>query len=260
MCKPNVIGQCMLAIILLLVPFTVHAELSAADILRRSDAIRNPSGGFLMHATITEFQQGVKDAVMSASIRSQPDKQSGQYRTLVDIESPTRDRGKRILRNGLDLWFYDPASQASVRISPQQRLLGQASNGDVMSSNFALDYDSRLLATETVRDGYKKHRETFSLELIANNDQVSYPRIIYWADAVTFAPVKAKFYAASGRLLKVVYYRHFESILGRERPTEVLIIDGLDTRKVTRMQFSKYRQVATPDAWFQRAYLPLYQP
>ena len=53
---------------------------------------------------------------------------------------PPRDAGKMVLLDGRSLWFYDPASKASVRISPQQRLIGQAAIGDVLTVNLAVDY------------------------------------------------------------------------------------------------------------------------
>ena len=45
-----------------------------------------------------------------------------------------------------------------------------------------------------------------------------------------------------------------------ERPTEVVIIDGLDPAWVTVMRYSQYTWRDTPDAWFQRDYLPRFKP
>ncbi|MDN5759397.1 MAG: hypothetical protein L0H59_12860, partial [Tomitella sp.] len=58
-----------------------------------------------------------------------------------NTESTSASRG--VKRRSGDC--FDPASQASIRLSPQQRLLGQAANGDVVAANFALDYTAQLL-------------------------------------------------------------------------------------------------------------------
>ena len=71
---------------------------------------------------------------------------------LDNTQGYSPDTGKLMLKNGNDLWFYDPANQASVRISPDQRLLGQAANGDVVTSPFASGNDFTspvLLAAST---------------------------------------------------------------------------------------------------------------
>ena len=100
-------------------------DISAQEIIEQSDQIRNPAGSFLMDVQITEYDSGRSGEKMRVRVLSKPETGSGMFRTLVEIAEPRRDRGKLILRNSQDLWFFDPSSKASVRISPQQRLLGQ---------------------------------------------------------------------------------------------------------------------------------------
>ena len=52
----------------------------------------------------------------------------------------------------------------------------------------------------------------------------------------------------------------FETQLDAVRPTETVIIDGLDTSWVTVMRGSNYVRRDIPDAWFQRDYLPRFRP
>ena len=79
-------------------------------------------------------------------------RRTGQFRNLVRYIEPPRDAGKMVLLDGTMLWFYDPASKASVRISPQQRLIGQAAIGDVLTVNLALDYTGKLVGAESIQD------------------------------------------------------------------------------------------------------------
>ena len=89
---------------------------------------------------------------------------------------------------------------------------------------------------------------------------VTYDRIEMWIDATDERPVKARFYSESGRLLKTAYYRRYQRQLGTERPTETVIIDGLDPRWVTVMRYADYAWREVPDAWLQRDYLPRFHP
>jgi hypothetical protein len=165
-----------------------------------------------------------------------------------------------MLKNGNDLWFYDPASKASVRLSPQQRLLGQAANGDVVTVNFARDYDARLAGEEHVADGDRQMRHCHKLILSAVAPDVTYHHIEMWVETTTNRPVRARFYSETDRLLKTAYYRSYRRELGAERPTETVIIDGLDANWITVMRYSEYAWREIPDAWFQRDYLPRFRP
>jgi hypothetical protein len=232
-----------------------HA-LTAQELLAASDEIRNPPGSFSVRLNITEFRQGRQTANSSLSVYSSPAEAGGDYRSLVRMVTPARDAGKLLQRNGADLWFYDPSSRASVRISAQQRLLGQASNGDVMTTRLARDYTAELVGSEEVRDGTGVQRKTQRLLLLAQRPDVTYARIEYWMEDGTNRPVMAKYYTAEKRLLKSAWFRRFLSAMGAERPTETVIVDGLDPQWVTVMQLSDYTQRKVPEQWLQRDYLP----
>ena len=45
-----------------------------------------------------------------------------------------------------------------------------------------------------------------------------------------------------------------------ERPTETVIIDGLDPNWVTVMRYSDYAWRDIPESWLQRDYLPRFKP
>jgi hypothetical protein len=236
------------------------AAADAQTILAASDAVRNPSRPFAVTVTLIEYRNAKQTESNTLAVYSKVDPQSGQYRTLIRIVAPQRDANKLMLKNGNDLWFFDPASQASIRLSPQQRLLGQASNGDVVTVNLARDYQAELQAEEDLPDGERVMRRAHRLGLDALSTDVTYHRVEMWVDTASSRPIKARFFAESGRLLKTAYYRKYQQQLGRERPTEVVIIDGLDPAWVTVMRYSDYAWHEAPDAWFQRDYLPRFKP
>lgn len=239
---------------------SARAAPDAQSILEASDAIRNPQKPFSVTVNLLEFRNARQTDGNTLQVYSKSDQASGQYRSLIRFVAPPRDANKLMLKNGHDLWFFDPASQASIRLSPQQRLLGQASNGDVVTINLARDYKAALMGDEDVADGERVVRRCHKLNLTAATADVAYHRVEMWVQTGTARPVKARFYAESGQLLKTSYYRKFQSQLGRERPTEMVIIDGLDPGWVTVMRYSDYAWRDVPDAWLQRDYLPRFKP
>jgi len=239
---------------------TAMAAPSPQDILIASDAVRNPAFPFGLTNTLIEYRQGRQTDSSVLAIYSRADPNGGQFRSLVRYTAPARDADKLILYNGKDLWFFDPSSKASIRLSPQQRLLGQASNGDVVTTNFARDYQATTAVEEDIPDGDRQTRRCYKLGLAATTDDATYHRIDMWVDAANARPVKARFYSESGKLLKTAYYRRYRDVFGVERPTEAVIIDGLEPDWVTVMRYSDWVRREVPEAWLQRDYLPRFKP
>ena len=253
----------MKSALFLLAALIAAAAVAAPDaqrILAASDAVRNPGRPFSVSVTLTEFQDGKRVDSSTMVTYSRTMAQGGQFASLVRFTAPARDTGKLMLKDGQDLWFYDPATKASVRLSPQQRLIGQASNGDVVTVNLARDYAAELGVEEEIQDGERKNRRAYRLDLTASAEDATYGRIELWVDAGNNWPLKGRFFADSGKLLKTVYYRRYQSQLGTDRPTELVIIDGLNQGAVTLMRLTDYSAKNLPGSWFQRDYLPRFQP
>lgn len=232
----------------------------AQEILAASDAVRNPDFPFGLTTTLIEYRNGKQTDGSTLAVYSRAEQAGGQFRSLIRFVAPVRDANKLMLKSGNDLWFYDPANKASIRISPQQRLLGQAANGDIVTVNLARDYSATLTGEEDIQDGEKQTQRCHKLTLSANSPEVTYHRIEMWIDTGKHRPLKARYYTESGRLLKTAYFRRFEKQLGQERPTETVIIDGLDPAWVTVMRFTDYARRDVPEAWLQRDYLPRFKP
>ena len=255
--------RALLYAVLMAWQFLAAAACAATDaqaILAASDAVRNPAKPFGVVVTLIEYRNRKQTDASTLEIYSKADKAGGQYRTLMRFVDPPRDANKLLLKSGNDLWFFDPASKASIRLSPQQRLLGQAANGDVLTADLAKDYKAELVGEEEVADGERVRRRCYKLRLVEQSPDVTYHQVEMWIEIQSARPVKSLFYAESGRLLKTAYYRKFLPQLGMERPTEVVIIDGLDPNWVTIMRYSDYTWRDVPDAWLQRDYLPRFKP
>ena len=256
----TICARVVLACVVLLASAATAQAASAQSILAASDAVRNPDKPFGLTVALVEYRNGRQTDTSTLAVYSKADTASGQFRSLIRFVAPPRDASKLMLKSGNDLWFYDPSSRASMRLSPQQRLLGQAANGDVVTVNLAKDYRAQLAAEEDIQDGDRQTRRCYKLALAAASDSVTYHHIEMWIDTATNRPLKARFYSESGRLLKTAYYRRYQMQLGAERPTETVIIDGLDPQWVTVMRYADYAWRDVPEAWLQRDYLPRFRP
>jgi outer membrane lipoprotein-sorting protein len=253
--KKRRFGGSAIALLVLMLAATAQAQ-TAQEIIAASDKVRNPGAPFRLTSTLTEYVGGKPRDQDVLVVFAKVDPATRQFRNLVEYLDPPRDAGKMVLLDGHVLWFYDPASKASVRISPQQRLIGQAAIGDILTVNLAVDYTGTIAGSETIEDTAHQQHQCWHLDMKAANDLATYNRVEYWVETGSFHPIKAKFYSDSGRLLKILYYHGFEDALGGVRPTEAIIIDAIDSALITTVKFADYRFQDIPEAWFQRESLP----
>ncbi|MBQ0957967.1 outer membrane lipoprotein-sorting protein [Ideonella sp. 4Y11] len=226
----------------------------ASRILEASDAVRNPDKPFRLRVTLTEYRDGRQTAQNGMDVFSRLLPGERQYANLVRFVAPERDLNKLMLKSGKDLWFYDPTSKAQVRIAPQQRLLGQVSNGDVVTTNWSQEYQAEIKGPEDILDGDRQTCKCMHLSLSAKVQEATYKRIDLWVNA-SHAPIKAYFHSESGHLLKTAFYRKYKPVLGSPRPTEMVIIDGLQPNWVTVMRFGDHAWFDVPDSWLRPEYL-----
>ena len=254
----SILGAVMCSLLFRGIAFA-QPEPTAQEIITRADEVRNPKEPFQVTIQLTEYINGTARNDVTLTLFSKLAGVAERFRNLVRYAEPARDRGKSVLMDGTVMWFYDPASKTSVRISPEQRLVGQASQGDVMTVNLARDYSARLIGSaegEAIPDADKVVRNCWHLELSPKDSDAIYAKAEYWVEKDSFHPVKGRFYSDSGRLLKITYYHHYEKHLGAERPAETIIIDAVNSKLVTTMGFQGYRGMEIPDSWYQREYLP----
>src|SRR5262249_15908150 len=233
---------------------------NAKEVIEATDRVRNPGQPFRVALALIEYVNGKPRNQSGLVVYVRQDKQTQQFNNLVRYAEPPRDAGKMVLYRGNNLWFYDPASKASIRISPQQRLIGQAAEGDVLSVNLARDYTARIVGEETIQDADHKNRDCWHLDMAAATPEAVYNHLAYCTEPGTYHPIKGKFYTDSGRLLKIAYYHNSEEQVGALRPAQVILIDAVNTNLATTIDYSNYRFQDIPDSWLQRDSLPRLRP
>lgn len=158
-------------------------------------------------------------------------------KTRVDFVAPARIKGQSVLMLSRNMWFIKPGLQKPVPISPRQRLLGQAANGDIASTDYAGDYSARADGEEAI-DGER----CIVLELTAREKNTTYDRIRYWVSTARKVGLKAEFYTVSGKHFKTATFVYGNRIEhdGRQIPmvSRMTIHDALQPANVTTMSYS----------------------
>ena len=161
-------------------------------LLEQSDMARGGGlKGVQLSSSVTEIRDGQAGSELKLQI------QAAATDSLISFTEPPRVRGNRMLMQGRNMWFASPDVRKPVAISPRQRMLGEASNGDIATTNYSRDYDAALVGEGTV-DG----RAVWVLDLKAKSGSVAYDRIRYFVDKENALGIKAEYFAVSGNVLK----------------------------------------------------------
>ena len=226
-------------------PPTPAADPEAVRIVTRADEIRFPRESFQTDITVQNFSGGQPSDMRKFRVLSR-----GNENTIVQTTEPASERGQALLMRGRDLWVFMPSVSQPVRLSLAQRLTGQVANGDLARANFAGDYSPAVLGRETL-DG----QATVVLDLTAVDRSVTYSKVKYWVAEKDNRPLKAEFYALSGRLLKTARYEDFKELAGRLRPTRLVMEDALKQGEISVLTYETMAVRDLPERMFTREYL-----
>lgn len=173
-----------------------------------------------------------------------------EHRSLVMMQSPA-EQGQKVLMLGDDFWLLMPGSQRAMRITPMQKLLGDASIGDIATLSWAEDYTGTL--SGEARCG-EPAQPCLHLSLQASRKGVSYQRIELWLGKAHHEPVRADLYVLSDKLAKRARF-----VLDPASPVpqvaEMHLQDELSSRKLTRVRYLSRKPHTVPPAWLNPMFL-----
>ena len=215
-----------------------------AALLQAADRYRLASDNVQVEIQIDTFKSGgAPDKERKYTVFAQ----SG-HRSLVLMQSPA-ERGQKVLMLGDDFWLLMPASQRPMRITPSQKLLGDASTGDVATLRWSEDYTAAMLGEERCGDVACLH-----LELTAARKGVTYQRIGLWIGAVRHEPLKADFYVQSEKLAKQARFV-MDKPAAPTTMTAMVLVDQLANGRETRVTYLARKDRSVPEAWLNPMFL-----
>ena len=179
----------------------------ATALLHESDLSRGNVAGIVWNIDIiTESRGKTQENGLQVKVKG--------TNCLAVYQSPSKTKGRKLLMKDRNMWFIKPGLSKPVPISPRQKLLGGASNGDIASTNYAGDY-----TIESFTQDQFNNEPCYLYELKARNKKVTYDKIRYWVSMKRKIGLKAEFFTLSGKMFKTAFfeYDHTITLNGKER-------------------------------------------
>jgi len=221
---------------------TVQAQMSHQEMLHKADEARGNYDGIQWTISMNSIENGRKQyRQMRVTARG--------YDALVETFAPSNIKGERFLMLDRNMWFAKPGLSKPVPISPRQKLMGTAANGDIASTNYSGDY--KILSVE---NGKLNKEACVIMNLQAIESRATYDRIKYWISQDRLVGLKAEFYTVSGKMFKSAEFEYKNSITINDSPREfiskMIITSAVIKDDVTTMQYSKPSIKKVSDATF----------
>lgn len=185
-----------------------------------------------------------------------------EHRSLVLMRSPA-EAGQKVLMLGDDFWLLLPGSARALRITAMQKLLGDASTGDIATLRWADDYSGTLVGEESCPTGQgdpggpsgaaatmaaTTGQACLHLSLQATRKGLSYQRIELWLGKARHEPLAADLYLQSDKLAKQARFL-FDKPAAPTAVTEMVLIDQLGKHQQTRVRYLSRQPRTLPESW-----------
>jgi len=214
------------------------------EIIKKIDAFRIPFEQFLIKTRVIAYKEDkVKEtALFDAYI-------NGNNKSLV-IEKEGKNRDMKILYVEKKMWVQLPASRRPIRITPIQRLIGQASNGDVAMVSYGENYTAEIMGK-----GIAQNIQCVKLLLTARDKSATYHKIILYVRQDSYRPEKAEFFLISGKHFKTAYYNQYMRIGKQMVLKKMTIFDELHKDQKTVFEYENIQEKKIAAKYYNKNYL-----
>lgn len=234
----------------------VAAE-SVAALLKEADAYRLPAKSVKVETHVELYKNNALDKERLYTVYVKPGR-----RSLVLMKSPS-EIGQKVLMLADQFWLLMPESQRPLRITATQKLLGEASTGDIANMTWSEDYDGQVAgevdcppppADFPEMAPPAKPRRCLRLDLAAARSGVTYARVDLLLDKASHLPVKADLYVGSGKRAKEAWYAP-KPVEGHPRIMTMLLLDDIQPNRRTVIRYRSIVAKEAPDEFFNPAAL-----
>lgn len=203
------------------------------------------------------FRQAYRDAVMDIRLTrtsgQAPPEEShlkvalrGANTSLIRVTQGAQ-AGQQVLMTDEGLWVKLPRSARSVRITPLQRLVGDAAVGDIGRMRWQDDYGARFAEPA---EGMTEGVAAWNLELQARSPLATYARVVTSVAKADGRPLLAEFFLKSGKAARRVRFGPVEAINDRRGIRRMELQDAIKADSRTEMVIERVRQSTVDARWF----------
>ncbi|MGE5468751.1 MAG: outer membrane lipoprotein-sorting protein [Ignavibacteria bacterium] len=246
-----------LAVALIFAAGTAAAAESVATLLKQADAFRLPAQSVRVDTEVELYKNEALDKERLYTVYVKPGR-----RSLVLMKSPA-EIGQKVLMLADQFWLLMPESQRPLRITASQKLLGEASTGDIASMTWSEDYDGVVkdegdcpAPPPSVPEAAApaKPRRCLHLDLAQARAGVTYARVELYLDKASRQPIKADLYVGSGKRAKEAWYVP-RLVEGQPRIMAMLLLDDIQPNRRTLIRYRSIVPKEAPDEFFNPAAL-----
>ncbi|MBS1219218.1 MAG: hypothetical protein H6R21_2351 [Proteobacteria bacterium] len=172
----------------------------------------------------------------------------GRDKVVALFLAPSSDKGRATLRQAENMWLYIPNVGKPVRITSLQSVVGGVfNNADILRLDYTEEYNA---------EGVEEQKDAYILALKARTNDVAYDKLKMWVDRKLLLPTKIEAYAASGLMIKTLYFKDIKDFGGGiRRPATVETDSPLYKGHKSVMLYSQVKKRDFPDEVFTLNYL-----
>jgi len=206
------------------------------------DAARNAFEEAVISAQATQIENGKSIGTADFDVYVK-----GRDRGLIVFRGG-KNSGRKILTSGDKMWLIVPGATNAVPITPNQRLVGGASVGDVARLRLAEEYTGVVRADSETVNG----KSCRVVDLTAGSPRAAFPKIVLYYDEPAKLPARLLFSLPSGKAAKEVTFTKFGKAFGRTIVSEMEVRDLLarGSNTTTRLEYRDVRPGRLDDKIF----------
>jgi len=232
-----------LALLFTLILGAPALALDGNEILKKVDANLQPESFESYRKLINIEPSGAKREFLLYTLKK------GQDKIISLFLSPASEKGRATLRLGDNMWLYIPDVGRAIRITSLQSVVGGVfNNADIMRLDYGAEYDV---------GGLEEKGDEYVLDLKAKSGAVAYDRLKIWVDKKIVVPTKIECYAATGLLIKTLYFKEMKPFDdGVLRPSVIETDSPLYKGYQSIMVYARIKKRVVADEIFTLEFLP----
>ena len=172
--------------------------------------------------------------------------------TIVQL-FPEADKGNGYLRDGDNIWAYDPISRKFTHTSIKEALGDSDVKIDDVNQSKTRWRDN--YEVEAYEEGLLGKYEVYIITLAAKNNEPSYAKSRFYIRRDVPLTLKEEDFSGSDRLMRTILIPKYTKVPAGYVPTQMIMRDELNKGENTQEIISDLTFDALPDRIFTKAYL-----
>ena len=166
-------------------------------------------------------------------------------KTIVIFKHP-QEKGQKVLMKAHNFWLFLPRSKRGVRITPQQKLFGDAATGDITSIRWSDDYKGKIITCD---------EQQCQLELSKKHRGPTYAKVVLYVQRDNALPIKSELYLNKNKIAKYAEYFFRKNTDSEYQIIKTEYTSAIRKKQTTLVEFTRMIDKKTPKKWYNPSYL-----